>query len=76
MGSIGQHHYIKEDVIVRKIEVPVLAIKQDALLRQIEALDKHIDRASDNQWSKDVFDRKRKQLLRELRLCPVIKERP
>ena len=51
-------------------------IKQDALLRQIEALDKHIDRASDNQWSKDVFDRKRKQLLRELRLCPVIKERP
>ncbi len=74
MGNIGQYHYTEKDVIVRRIEVPVLAIKQDALLRQIEALDKHIDRAS-TQWSKDVFDRKRKHLLRELRLCPVIKER-
>ena len=75
MGSIGQHHYIKEDVIVRRITVPYLAIKQDALLRQIEALDKHIDRAS-SQWSKDTFNLKRERLLRELRLCPVIKERP
>ena len=50
------------------------AIKQDALLRQIEALDRHIDRAS-SQWSKDVFNRKREQLLREWRLCRVIKER-
>ena len=49
-------------------------IKQDALLRQIEALDKHIDRAS-SQWSKDTFNLKRERLLRELRLCPVIKER-
>ena len=51
-------------------------IKQDALLRQIEALDKHIAGASDNQWSKDTFELKREKLLRELRLCPVIKERP
>ena len=49
-------------------------ITEDALLRQIEALDRHIDRAS-SQWSKDVFNRKREQLLREWRLCRVIKER-
>ena len=74
MGSIGQHHYIEEDVIVRRITVPYLAIKQDALLRQIEALDKHIDRAS-SQWSKDTFEIKRQQLMRELRLCQVIREK-
>ena len=60
---------------MRRITVPYLAIKQDALLRQIEALDKHIDRASDNQWSKDTFEIKRQQLLRELRLCQVIREK-
>ena len=49
-------------------------IKQDALLRQIEALDKHINRAS-SQWSKDTFKLKREKLLRELRLCPVIREK-
>ena len=59
---------------MRRITVPVLAIKQDALLRQLEALDKHIDRAS-SQWSRDTFNLKRERLLRELRLCPVIKER-
>ena len=59
---------------MRRIVVPVLAIKQDALLRQLEALDKHIDRAS-TQWSRDTFNLKRERLLRELRLCPVIKER-
>ena len=51
------------------------AIKQDALLRQIEALDQHIARASDNQWSRETFKLKREQLLREWRLCRVIKER-
>ena len=50
------------------------AIKQDALLRQIEALDKHIDRAS-SEWSRETFKLKREQLLREWRLCRVIKER-
>ena len=50
-------------------------IKQDALLRQLEALDKHIDRASDNQWSKDTFKLKREKLLREYRLCQVIREK-
>lgn len=50
-------------------------IKQDALLRQIEALDKHIAGASDNQWSRDTFELKREQLLRELRLCQVIREK-
>ena len=50
-------------------------IKQDALLRQIEALDKHIAGASDNQWSKDTFEIKRQQLMRELRLCQVIREK-
>ena len=50
-------------------------IKQDALLRQLEALDKHIARASDNQWSKDTFEIKRQQLMRELRLCQVIREK-
>ncbi len=74
MGSVGQHYYIEETSIVRRITVPVLAIKQDALLRQLEALDRHIDRAS-SQWSKDTFDRKRQQLWREYKLCPVIKER-
>ena len=74
MGNIGQYHYTEKDVIVRRITVPVLAIKQDALLRQLEALDKHIDRAS-TQWSRDTFDRKRQQLWREYKLCPVIKER-
>ena len=59
---------------MRRITVPVLAIKQDALLRQLEALDRHIDRAS-TQWSKDTFNRKRQQLWREYKLCPVIKER-
>ena len=74
MGSVGKHYYIEETSIVRRITVPALAIKQDALLRQLEALDKHIDRAS-TQWSKDTFDRKRQQLWREYKLCPVIKER-
>ena len=74
MGSVGKHSYIEETSIVRRITVPVLAIKQDALLRQLEALDKHIDRAS-TQWSKDTFNRKRQQLWREYKLCPVIKER-
>ena len=74
MGSVGKHYYIEETSIVRRIVVPALAIKQDALLRQLEALDKHIDRAS-SQWSKDTFDRKRQQLWREYKLCPVIKER-
>ena len=59
---------------MRRIVVPAIAIKQDALLRQLEALDRHIDRAS-TQWSKDTFNLKRERLLRELRLCPVIKER-
>ena len=74
MGSVGKHYYIEETSIVRRIVVPAIAIKQDALLRQIEALDKHIDRAS-SQWSKDTFNRKRQQLWREYKLCPVIKER-
>ena len=74
MGSVGKHYYIEETSIVRRIVVPVLAIKQDALLRQLEALDRHIDRAS-TQWSKDTFNRKRQQLWREYKLCPVIKER-
>ena len=74
MGSVGKHYYIEETSIVRRIVVPAIAIKQDALLRQIEALDRHIDRAS-TQWSKDTFDRKRQQLWREYKLCPVIKER-
>ena len=74
MGSVGKHYYIEETSIVRRITVPAIAIKQDALLRQIEALDKHIDRAS-TQWSRDTFNLKRERLLRELRLCPVIKER-
>ena len=69
MGSACKHYYIEETSIVQ-----ATAIKQDALLRQIEALDRHIDRAS-SQWSKDVFNRKREQLLREWRLCRVIKER-
>ena len=69
MGSARQHHHTEEDVIVQDT-----TIKQDALLRQIEALDKHIDRAS-SQWSKDTFNRKRQQLWREYKLCPVIKER-
>ena len=74
MGSVGKHHYIEETSIVRRIVVPAIAIKQDALLRQLEALDRHIDRAS-SQWSKDTFDKKRQQLWREYKLCPVIKER-
>ena len=74
MGSVGKHYYIEETSIVRRIVVPVLAIKQDALLRQLEALDRHIDRAS-TQWSRDTFNRKRQQLWREYKLCPVIKER-
>ncbi len=74
MGSVGKHYYIEETSIVRRIVVPAIAIKQDALLRQIEALDRHIDRAS-SQWSKDTFNRKRQQLWREYKLCPVIKER-
>ena len=74
MGSVGKHYYIEETSIVRRIVVPAIAIKQDALLRQIEALDRHIDRAS-SQWSRDTFNRKRQQLWREYKLCPVIKER-
>ena len=74
MGSVGKHHYIEETSIVRRIVVPAIAIKQDALLRQLEALDRHIDRAS-TQWSRDTFNLKRERLLRELSLCPVIKER-
>ena len=50
-------------------------IKQDALLRQLEALDKPIAGASDNQWSKDTFKLKREKLLREWRLCQVIREK-
>ena len=74
MGSVGKHYYIEETSIVRRIVVPAIAIKQDALLRQLEALDRHIDRAS-TQWSRDTFNRKRQQLWREYKLCPVIKER-
>ncbi len=50
-------------------------IKEDALLRQMEALDKHIARASTNAWAKQLFESKRKQLWREYKLCRVIKEK-
>jgi len=69
MGSPRKHYYIEETSIVQDT-----AIKQDALLRQIEALDRHIDRAS-SEWSRETFKLKREQLLREWRLCRVIKER-
>ena len=70
MGSARQHHHTEEDVVMQDT-----TIKQDALLRQIEALDKHIAGASDNQWSKDTFEIKRQQLMREWRLCQVIREK-
>ena len=56
-------------------------IKQDALLRQLEALDEHISRASSpdhpsySKWGEEWANKKRQQLWREYKLCPVIREK-